>query len=84
MTAQQGSTARTAGLAEVTRPQIVRLADGDRYSLVSGPVRKTLHGDTDAELRMLAYNAGGLGPSCRACRAAAQVGTPTHPGEEPR
>jgi len=49
----------TAGLAPVARPGVVRLADGDRYALSIGPVRKELGGD----LRMLAYNGSIPGPT---------------------
>src|SRR4051794_7796691 len=49
----------TAGLAPVARPGVVRLADGDRYALSIGPVRKELGGD----LRMLAYNGSIPGPA---------------------
>ena len=55
MTAHDVFSTETAGLPDVARPQVHRLADGDLYSLSIGPVRKTLHGDPDAELRMLAY-----------------------------
>ena len=45
----------TAGLAQVSDPQVVRLADRDRYGLSIGPVRSNL-GDEEssADLRMLA------------------------------
>jgi hypothetical protein len=49
----------TVGLAQVSGPQRVRLADGDRYGLSIGPVRKELGGD----LRMLAYNGSIPGPT---------------------
>jgi FtsP/CotA-like multicopper oxidase with cupredoxin domain len=42
-----------AGLAEASRPSVIRLHDGDRLDLAIHPVRKTIAGD---ELRMLAYN----------------------------
>ena len=42
-----------AGLAEASRPTVIRLHDGDRLDLTIHPVRKTIAG---AELRMLAYN----------------------------
>src|SRR6266540_3646525 len=53
-------TIETTGLAEVSRPSVVRLHDGDRYDLRIGPVRKRID---DAELRMLAYNGSIPGPS---------------------
>ncbi len=61
----------TAGLPMVSRPHVVRLADGDYFDLSIGPVRKDLSaadlGDTDAgaELRMLAYNGSIPGPTLR-------------------
>ena len=84
MTAHDRFPTRTAGLAEVTGPQIVRMADGDRYSLSSGPVCKTPHGNPDAELRMRAYNARGLRSRCPASLAAAPAGTPTNRRGDPR
>ena len=59
----------TAGLPEVSQPQVVRLADGDRFDLSIAPVRKHLAGERpgDAEstthLRMLAYNGSVPGPT---------------------
>src|SRR3954454_2103195 len=55
----------TGGWPGVHRPQVHRLADGDLYGLSIGPVRKTLRGDPDAELRMLAYNGSIPGPTLR-------------------
>jgi len=60
----------TAGLAQVSRPQMVRLADGSRFGLSIGPVRKDLDGEdvgdaSGAELRMLAYNGSIPGPTLR-------------------
>ncbi|WP_185972363.1 multicopper oxidase family protein [Georgenia yuyongxinii] len=61
----------TVGLAEVSRPETIWLADGDRFALSIGPVRKHLTakdlGDTGAgaELRMLAYNGSIPGPTLR-------------------
>ena len=51
----------TAGLAQVSGPLRIGLADGDTYGLSIGPVRKELHGD----LRMLAYNGSIPGPTLR-------------------
>jgi FtsP/CotA-like multicopper oxidase with cupredoxin domain len=59
MTAQDFISTETAGLAEVTAPQLIRLDDGDRFALSIGPVRKELGGD----LRMLAYNGSIPGPT---------------------
>jgi FtsP/CotA-like multicopper oxidase with cupredoxin domain len=59
----------TMGLDHVSRPQVIRLADGDHFGLSIGPVRKDLSdkdlGDagTGAELRMLAYNGSIPGPT---------------------
>jgi FtsP/CotA-like multicopper oxidase with cupredoxin domain len=61
----------TTGLAPVSRPQVIRLADGDRFGLSIAPVRKDLSdrdlGDTgsEGELRMLAYNGSIPGPALR-------------------
>src|SRR5215211_6040885 len=61
----------TAGLAPVSRPRTIRLADGDRFGLFIGPVRKCLSdqasGDpgSEAQLRMLAYNGSIPGPTLR-------------------
>ena len=52
-------TTDTAGLPDVTRPEVVRLKDGDRFAFRIGPVRKRLD---DADLRMLAYNGSIPGP----------------------
>ena len=51
----------TAGLTDVAGPQVIQLADGDRYGLSIGPVRKDLDGGAD--LRMLAYNGSIPGPT---------------------
>src|SRR4051794_29588589 len=56
----------TAGLAAVSRPPDIRLADGDNLGLSIGPVRKELRTDDPgppAELRMLAYNGSIPGPT---------------------
>jgi FtsP/CotA-like multicopper oxidase with cupredoxin domain len=61
----------TVGLAAVSGPREVRLADGDRWGLSIGPVRKELSsGELEepgpaAELRMLAYNGSIPGPTLR-------------------
>jgi FtsP/CotA-like multicopper oxidase with cupredoxin domain len=56
----------TAGLAQVSGPQVIPLAHGDRFALSIGPVRKDLD-DTgsETELRMLAYNGSIPGPTLR-------------------
>jgi FtsP/CotA-like multicopper oxidase with cupredoxin domain len=59
MTDQDMFSTDTVGLPDVSRPELIRLADGDRYSLSIGPVRKELDGD----LRMLAYNGSIPGPT---------------------
>jgi hypothetical protein len=53
-------TTETTGLSEATRPQLIRLHDGDRFDLRIEPVRKRIH---DAELRMLGYNGSIPGPT---------------------
>jgi FtsP/CotA-like multicopper oxidase with cupredoxin domain len=59
------------GLAPVSRTQVIRLGDGDRFDLSIGPVRKDLidaeaaGAGTRAELRMLAYNGSIPGPTLR-------------------
>lgn len=59
----------TVGLARVSRPQTVRLADGGRFGLSIGAVRKDLEGKdigdagSVAEVRMLAYNGSIPGPT---------------------
>jgi len=52
-------TTETTGLSEATRPQSIRLRDGDRLDLRIEPVRKRID---DAELRMLGYNGSIPGP----------------------
>jgi FtsP/CotA-like multicopper oxidase with cupredoxin domain len=52
-------TTDTAGIPDVTQPDVIRLKDGDRYAFRIGPVRKRLD---DADLRMLAYNGSIPGP----------------------
>jgi FtsP/CotA-like multicopper oxidase with cupredoxin domain len=59
MTDQDFFPTETAGLPKVASPEIVRLADGERWALSIGPVRKELDGD----LRMLAYNGSIPGPT---------------------
>src|SRR5207248_3447451 len=53
-------TTETAGLADVSRPSVIRLHDGDRFDLRISPVRKGIY---DAVLRMLAYNGSIPGPT---------------------
>ena len=53
-------TTETAGLPEASRPQVIRLEDGDRFDLRITPVRKRIDG---AELRMLGYNGSIPGPT---------------------
>lgn len=59
MTDQDLFSTDTAGLTDVAEPQVIRLADGDRFGLSISPVRKQLGGD----LRMLAYNGSIPGPT---------------------
>jgi FtsP/CotA-like multicopper oxidase with cupredoxin domain len=58
-------TTATIGLIDVGRPSVVQLADGDRYALSIGPVRKELDDGAGADLRMLAYNGSIPGPTLR-------------------
>ena len=53
-------TTETAGLPEVSPPQVVRLNDGDQFDLRITPVRKRID---DADLRMLGYNGSIPGPT---------------------
>jgi FtsP/CotA-like multicopper oxidase with cupredoxin domain len=53
-------TTETAGLPQATRPQLIRLIDGDRFDVRIEPVRKRID---DAELRMLGYNGSIPGPT---------------------
>jgi FtsP/CotA-like multicopper oxidase with cupredoxin domain len=52
----------TTGLAEVTRPEVIELQDGDEFDLRIEPVAKTIGDDT---VRMLAYNRSVPGPTLR-------------------
>ena len=52
----------TAGLPEAAAPQVVELADGDRFELRIAPVAKRLGDDT---VRMIAYNGSVPGPAIR-------------------
>ena len=52
----------TAGLPEARAPELVELADGDRFGLRIAPVAKRLG---DATVRMLAYNGSVPGPTLR-------------------
>src|SRR3954471_10265042 len=70
MTDHDVFTTETAGLTDVARPQVTQLADGDRYGLSIGPVRKDLGDDGESghaggDLRMLAYNGSIPGPTLR-------------------
>jgi FtsP/CotA-like multicopper oxidase with cupredoxin domain len=53
----------TAGLPAARPPEIVELADGERYELSIAPVTKRIGDDT---VRMLAYNGSIPGPTLRA------------------
>jgi FtsP/CotA-like multicopper oxidase with cupredoxin domain len=53
-------TTETAGLPEATRPQLIRLHDGERLDLHIEPVRKRID---NAELRMLGYGGSIPGPT---------------------
>jgi FtsP/CotA-like multicopper oxidase with cupredoxin domain len=51
-----------AGLPEATRPELLELADGDRFELRIAPVAKRVGGDT---VRMLGYNGSIPGPTLK-------------------
>ena len=51
-----------SGLPETGPPEVVELADGDRFDLRIAPVAKRINGDT---VRMLAYNGSVPGPTLR-------------------
>jgi FtsP/CotA-like multicopper oxidase with cupredoxin domain len=67
----------TTGLAPVSRPAVIGLADGARLALSIGPVRKDVSaadlGDAGpgAQLRMLAYNGSIPGPTLRVAEGSA-------------
>jgi FtsP/CotA-like multicopper oxidase with cupredoxin domain len=50
----------TEGLEEATRPDVVRLTDGDVHEIIIKPVRKRIGDD---EVRMLGYNGSIPGPT---------------------
>src|SRR6476659_10983904 len=52
----------TAGLPEAKEPEVVELADGDRFELEIAPVTKRID---DATVRMLAYNGSIPGPTLK-------------------
>ena len=52
----------TAGLPEANAPEVVELADGDRFELEIAPVTKRID---DATVRMLAYNGSVPGPTLK-------------------
>ncbi len=52
----------TAGLPEANAPEVVELADGDRFELEIAPVTKRIN---DATVRMLAYNGSVPGPTLK-------------------
>jgi FtsP/CotA-like multicopper oxidase with cupredoxin domain len=53
-------TTETAGLPKASRPEMIRLHDGDQFELNIKPVRKRID---NAELRMLGYNGSIPGPT---------------------
>ena len=52
----------TEGLPDVSRPEVVELADGDEFELEIAPVKKQIG---DATVRMLAYNGSVPGPTLK-------------------
>src|SRR6184192_1752291 len=71
-------TTETAGLADVSRPSVIRLHDGDRFDLRISPVRK---GIDDAVLRMLAYNGSIPGPTLHVDQGSEIVVQATNDGD---
>ena len=71
-------TTETAGLADVSRPSVIRLHDGDRFDLRISPVRK---GIDDAVLRMLAYNGSIPGPTLHVDQGSEIVVQTTNDGD---
>jgi FtsP/CotA-like multicopper oxidase with cupredoxin domain len=53
-------TTETEGLEEASRPQVIRLRDGEAHDITIKPVRKRIN---DAEVRMLGYNGSIPGPT---------------------
>jgi len=71
-------TTETAGLADVSRPSVIRLHDGDRFDLRISAVRK---GIDDAVLRMLAYNGSIPGPTLHVDQGSEIVVQATNDGD---
>jgi len=57
----------TEGLPAATATEVVKLGDGDRYTLRIAPVTKRIG---DATVRMLAYNGSIPGPTLRVAEGA--------------
>ena len=62
MSTSEHFSTETAGLAQARQPEIVELADGDRFDLRIAPVVKQLG---KAKVRMLAYNGSIPGPTLK-------------------
>src|SRR5438874_7008227 len=71
-------TTETAGLADVSRPSVLRLHDGDRFDMRTSAVRK---GIDDAVLRMLAYNGSIPGPTLHVDQGSEIVVQATNDGD---
>ncbi len=71
-------TTETAGLAEVARPSVVRLHDGDIFGLRIGAARNRIDGDV---LRMLAYNGSIPGPTLQVEQGAEIIVEVTNDGD---
>ncbi len=68
----------TAGLPEVSGPEVVELANGDTFDLRIAPVTKRLG---DATVRMLAYNGSIPGPTLRVSEGSELIVNVTNEGD---
>jgi FtsP/CotA-like multicopper oxidase with cupredoxin domain len=59
-TSDERFTTETEGLEEATRPEVIRLGDGETHEITIKPVRKRIH---ETEVRMLGYNGSIPGPT---------------------
>ena len=71
-------TTETAGLPEVSPPQMIRLNDGGQLDLRITPVRKHID---DAELRMLGYNGSIPGPTLHVDQGSEIIAHVTNEGD---
>jgi FtsP/CotA-like multicopper oxidase with cupredoxin domain len=59
-TSEERFSTETEGLEEATRPEVIRLRDGETHEITVQPVRKRIDDD---EVRMLGYNGSIPGPT---------------------